>query len=404
MATTNNLSKYSNLLLVLCPILQIYGWGQYTFAVIMSLIFYVILIIKKGIHNYLPKALIIYFIYWIVISCFYIRSFHSIVLIILILSKLLPCQLFFCEVENNTLIKYYKRFAFISIMFLFIQQFIRINGVIGLLPLARGIDSIYYLDKINYVTRYSSFFSEPAHFSQFLFPLLTISIFYKNYHHRYIWIALIILTLLLLQSGNAIIGLAIILMMVFFKQMSKPKLKSKIINIVVVLCLCLPVSYIYLSSNMGQDVLDRQDELESDTEAISSGFIRIFRGYYLFKEYSFTEQVFGIPDSKIYLSKINKSPLAYTFIEEDDNYFFNGIQFILLRTGYIGLTIVLWLFASLWKNNNFCGRTLLLIIFILLFISTSWLSYNMIVCLTLSYRIQQSIRTNNELNIRVLSS
>ena len=59
--------------------------------------------------------------------------------------------------------------------------------------------------------RSSAFFSEPAHLVQFLLPLVIAELFYVADKKAYIRSAIYLLTLLALASGNALLGVLVII-------------------------------------------------------------------------------------------------------------------------------------------------------------------------------------------------
>lgn len=386
------LSRLVTILLLLSPILQTYGWeGGLNFSLIINTLFIVVFLLKKGLCNSIPKWLTIYIIYYLFIYYVQLRDFKSILPLNIIYPILAYMMLFKC-IDLRILIKYYKAIAAICIAFFFIQELsyyttgIRINGMISYLPLALNVDdAVGFYDSVAERTRSSSFFSEPAHFVQFLLPLFAILLLDNN-RKNYLFAGIIFITLLLLQSGNAVFGLVAVFCVFVYKVLANSSAKYKLLGIAGSMALSVAVYGVYINSNMGEELTERQDEVSGEVE-ITSGFIRIFRGYYVFDTYSSLEKICGLPHKQSIKEKIDISEVYYMF--DDNDMYFNAIQTILIRTGYIGLLLFLIMLISIWRNNSYSGKAIILTFFILSFISSLFFSMTMAMYLILAYNLQQ---------------
>ena len=177
---TSYLSIIGALYLILEPILSIYGWLNFSFSKILSLIIVFIYTIKwskyRNVRSHVPKYLLLYFA-WLLLCNYF--SFGSILPLGNILQLLLLISVF-SIVKFNELIGFYKKIAFICIAFFIVQEIsfyttgYRIIGVLEWLPICfggEGFDLDHYLSYQEAGDRSASFFSEPAHFAQFLLPL-----------------------------------------------------------------------------------------------------------------------------------------------------------------------------------------------------------------------------------------
>ena len=393
---TDIFQKIVAITLLLTPILQIYGWGKFNFSFIITTILCLINLLfrKRGI-NRIPKALLAYFVF-----CFFSHAVNASTFMQVLdfgtIRMLLILILFYDCIKLTFFVKVYRRIAFICILFFFIQEIcyylqgVRFIGIIPYLPIALNVDSIssFIMDMSSY-ERSSSFFSEPAHFAQFLLPLLAIELlgFEKK---NWISISIITTTLILTRSGNALFGIAIIIIsyiIYIYNNKHKNFFNRLVIGSfsVVVVAFCI---YYFSSTEIGKNLMQRQETItnNSNVEFASSGFIRIWRGYYVFDEYDIIHKIIGNDNPDYLTSKINNSRVSRLF-DKNDRYF-NGIQQILVNSGYIGLFIFVILVCQTWKQTNKCGKTLLSIMIMLSLIASTYFSPTMIIPLVISSLIK----------------
>lgn len=386
---STTLAKATALLLLLCPILQTYGWSSTSsFSVIAVSVFITFFILRYGLCNSLPKWLLIYFGYCIITYLINANGEIESYIPLNIMYPLLAYMMFFKCINLPQLYKLYKIVAAVCIAFFYVQEMsyyttgIRIPGVLQSLPLALNLDANGYYNLITSGLRSASFFSEPAHFAQFLLPLLALMLFDKG-KRNYLYISIIVLTLLLMQSGNALVGLAAIMCVYLVKIFNESNAKKKFVSIVMLIVVVIGAGSFLLSSDKGTLLLKRQDELSNNMDA-SSGFIRIYRGYYVFDKYDVAEQIFGV-NSKVEIEKKIRQSKVENMFDEDDMYF-NVVQAVLTRTGYVGALIFLVMIFSLWRKNDYRGKAILLTFVVLSFMTALYLSMTMCLYLMLAYK------------------
>ena len=134
-----------------------------------------------------------------------------------------------------------------------------------------------------------------------------------------------------------------------------------------------------METEYGEKLVERVEELEPDQTQVSSGFIRIFRGYYIWDEMDIKEKLIGINSIQEVGEKINSSKVALAFA--DDDYYMNVVQSIMVFTGCIGVLIFTGLLMYLWKGNNWAGRCCIAIYVALGFIASLYFSYTMLLYL-----------------------
>lgn len=397
----NIFGKVTILVLVLSQILNIYGfqsWSCYSLYSLIFSIFYCIGILLKKNRINLPRVLTLYFVYWA------LSSFISTLSVSSVLSPIqiwLGFVLFWGTFEYGTFYKYYKVVGVVSLVF-FAIQFIaynitgqKISSFIPGLPIAdENIRYALQTGKEAYYVRFSSFFAEPAHFAQFLLPLLAIFLLYDKKINNYVFAVAIIVVLLLLQSGNALIGLVPIIG-VFVLNLLKPK-KNQITRYLILSLIFVPVIYIgvryYLQSEMGEVVMRRSTEV-TDIGDDGSAYLRLVRGIFVFENFSLTEKIFGCPNNELLLSHVRLSGQIQGI---DTELYFNGIQTLLLKSGIVGLIFFVVLFYQLWKGNNACGRAVLLSLVFLLCVASIFLTNTMLIYLLVSFAMKQTNQINSE--------
>lgn len=362
-------------MLLIYSVLQTYGYGHYNFAFIIMTVLSIFALFRTGFHSYMPKWLNCYFIFW-GLSHIIMASSASAMIPVGVIRTYLLFNMVFKEFDYSKCLKYYNILAVVFLAFFFFQEFVyattgfRVLGVSQSLPLALGVeDADAYYQKMIINERSSSFFSEPAHFVQFLLPLLAIKLFQPAKRLDYLFSIIIVAALLLMQSGNAFLGLAAIGISFVIEKIIHNFNAKKLILLLVVLFSVGTGVKLYFESEMGQHLLERQDQLDmkGDSQTGLSGFMRIFRGYYVYDAMTPLEKVIGADDAGRIDSAIASSGFAWSFKEND--YYFNVVQTLLIRTGIIGTLLFLLFMVGSFRRVNSCGKSILTILLFLCFIS-----------------------------------
>lgn len=395
-------SVFAIVYLLLDPILAMYGWSSLSFSRILALllsgaiIFYA-LIIRKSLISSIPKYLFYYFI-WLFI-CNYL-SLGSIIPLGNIQMFLIAVAVF-VFVKPNQLLKLYSVFAVVLIGVFAIQEIgyylfgFRLSGLIPMLPICHGgsdLDMSFYVKYREMGQRSMSLFSEPAHFAQFLIPLLAIKL-HSSKSKDLLFAIIIVIVLLLLQSGNALVGVAIIGFMFVVRLLHNSSFLMKFIISISAICVVGLGVGSYMKTEVGQSLMERGEGISSTSMDTSSSFLRMFRGYYVFAEYSLGEKIVGINNYNTIKERRDNSAIASLVLDEDDLYV-NCVQDILLRTGIIGLTLFICMCYSLWKDNNFVGRSILLCFIGLSFMASLYMSSVMFLYVYISFLCKYNMKKN----------
>lgn len=392
------------LLLVLTQILKTYGpVSYYNFASIPTYIFGIIFLgmllsgkrkFKSGLT--MPKPLVYFFIYWAVAHV--LTNLHSGILPQNVIEIAVTFILFWGVVTPNQfprLLKYYTVVAWVCIAFFILQEAsyrltgMRISGIIPGLPIALSSveDASTFVSEKMIGTRGTSFFSEPAYFAQYVMPLFALKLFYDKSKRHYLKAIIIGLVILQTMSGTGIAAMGMVIMVYVLSLMVKRSLLSKIVVIFIFIAGFVGLPYI-METEIGETLIGRQVEMSMDYEGGSrSGFMRLYRGLYVYDEYSPIEKVFGHDNNAAIQDHIAHSVFAYTFAENHDT-FFNGVQYTLLRTGIVGLIIMTLLFIQIYRNNNVCGRAILFGFIALMFMEAVFFGNNMVLFLILAERMK----------------
>lgn len=292
------------------------------------------------------------------------------------------CQLF-------KLLQCYKKVAIVCILFFVFQEIMRIflgikiSGIFSFLPLVYGDANTYISNVIMESDRSSSFFLEPSYFAQYLYPLVVIELFYNREKSYLQKAGLLSLIIFLIRSGNGLILLSIIWCAWLFVSNVKRKVKIYIL-LGGFLIFCGILIY---NPDIVLEIVNRSDELSlanADEQYQSSGFIRFFRGYYLYGTLPLVNQLFGINpiilESYIYMNTLG--------LFNQDVSFLNGIQTVLCQYGFIGLVLVLFHIYSYGKNGNIICYVLLSGVIFLLLSESYFISSRMLVVMILTYIVK----------------
>ena len=396
---TNIYEKAIIWLLLLSPILHIYGFGPINLCDLLTWVALLIGFLNHRLNFNLPFKINHYFIYLLIVTVFscltstvelFGRCFG-------VVHSFLIFSLFFVIKDFDYLYRSYKILVLISLSLFFAQELsysltgVRISGLIPFLPLNStfsNFDNTFsFREFVTKVYRSSSFFSEPAHFAQFILPFLPLSLYLEKGKKRVLYILLTIVALFLLKSGNGIIGLSAFFISFFiYYARTLSFLRKILILFFIALISAFGAKYI-VNSDIGQKYMNRSEEVVSvsDDADDASGFVRIYLGYFIYGDYNLVEKIIGINNFTQLQSKISSNKYGYLL---DGVLYFNTIQHFLLKAGIIGLIFFLLWLKGIYKGNNICGKSIVLLFFVLSFVSSIYLTPTMILYLLLGYRVK----------------
>lgn len=395
MLIDSNHNSYFNhgvcLILALSPILQMYGWGPFDFTFIgICFLFIWGILSNQSDRKQLPIFLHAYLWYYLLTFIAGSLSIGNIELPLGWLKIYLSFWLFFSYTKLRLLYKYYSLVCYLCIVFFLIQsglgEFwgIHISGI-GPMPLTLDLDESLYRNFINSEdTRLCSFFSEPALFAQYLLPLSALTLFNKYDRFKYVKCGIILATFLLLKSGNAVFILGIVIACYIIYNIIQCFSIGRLLGAITILILVWVGSTYYMKSEIGESLIERQNEFEI-SETYTSGFLRVYRGYYVYESLDIWEQIFGANNTVLMENAIRHCKIPYLFGDQD--YYFNTVQNILIKTGIVGAILFTIFLIGTFRKANPVGKTILIGLTILSFIASMYLSYIMLLYLIFSVKL-----------------
>lgn len=234
--------------------------------------------------------------------------------------------------------------------------------------------------------RSSSLFLEPSHFVQYVTPFLAILLGEAYKRKKLFYLPAVLLSVLVFytKSGTGILMLAVCWS--FFLIKYPITLMKKII-------LLFPLSVItafllfdiIASTEIGQNLLNRQQELViGGTSWVSSGNVRIQRGYLVFFDENFRDQLLGVGNGAI-PAVIDRSRYLWMFGQER---YTNLVQSLLMGTGYIGTALFGVHLVNLYNKNTYAGKGIIIVLVSLSFIESFLYGSKMLLLIILAFSFQ----------------
>lgn len=193
--------------------------------------------------------------------------------------------------------------------------------------------------------RYSSVFSEPSHFAQYLSPLPALYIYgYKDVIRKNIKLAIITtLPVLFCISGTGIVIMGIIWGYFLFKNIARFSIKQKMFTVIIGI-----IAAICISGSVG--IMTMMDEMADSAD--NKTLDRVSRGFYLFADLPIFHQIVGIgyqcvsASSKIYHMRYAD------VISNGHNEYLSDVTSILLTGGIIGFSYLAFLLKKIMSSQN----------------------------------------------------
>jgi len=306
-------------------------------------------------------------------------SYISTILYVLNILLIIP------HVKIEYVLKFFKYLVLVSGFVLIVQEFMfatmgyRFSALIPFLPIKYDSTTTdAYMQSQMLRTRSSSFFLEPAHLAQYLLAYLSICLA-NNIRNKKLISKSLLLTLLFLMltwSGNAI--LVAPLLIIYYILFSEINISKKVFAIAIIFA---GITYIQ-STSKGSELLSRTEELSYDgSQRISSGTMRIFRGYYVFDAMPQTQKIAGVGSG--YCSNVIEDSSSFWMFSGSERYI-NNIQELLIAYGIIGTFLFLLHLFGLYKYSWHYGRMLIIAFLGLCFIEQFWLGPKMFLYLGLA--------------------
>lgn len=328
--------------------------------------------------SFFPKALILY-------TCYFIF--------------LLP------NVDYNSVLRFYRILVLIALVFFWIQEFS--YSTFGYRPTlyaqfleirsdnfdAKGLSEITSVSN-----RSSSFFSEPAHFVEYIIPYFCI-VLAKSFKERKVGLNIILLTatIIWVQSGSAYFVLAALIIYIFLKDKTI-KISIKVISLLLFSIIVYIAFSFFRDNEIVSTILFRSTEFSPQVEQFGqhSGFIRIWRGYFIYDALPSINKILGVGiGSGDYVTS-----LMNVYDPIDGKGFFNGIQWILVFGGIVGTCLFARFLYKFIKKCNIAGKYVIVAMIALFFVENMMFTPKMFLYLLVAVAISN---INPQLNINRLS-
>lgn len=376
-------------LLVLMPFCAPYLLGGVHLPILFGIIASVIIMIQKpsleGWKHYSPLILYLWtipFLFTLVsdIPCDIETSLLPNIFIVfsILLLSLNP------SLDVKSLLKMYRYSAIVAIALFYVQEVsFFAMGTRPELYLNSDIFEFYYGGSMSIFgssrasfDRSNSFFLEPAHFVQFIFPYFC-SVVVNSLNEEKISKELLYvgLALLLTRSGNSYLLVLVLLSFIFLQYKGISIIKKVVVMFLIVISVVGFISF-FPDNPIVQSIFGRMDEFSLDVNQYGhqSGFIRMYRGYFIFGAMNWINQIFGVaPGSFEYVSSVvNIWGIRY----EGD--YVNGIQGLLIRGGIVGTIIFIFsTIKPLYKESCESSKCILISLLGLFFVENMFLDYKM---------------------------
>lgn len=211
----------------------------------------------------------------------------------------------------------------------------------------------------------SSIFLEKSYLAYYFLTYLAL-IWFETKEKRKMFskeIIFVIATLIASRSGTALIGFSILLSIKVFSMFWTANIGRRILLIALLIPMISGSIYLYVDTEMGQEMLNRTGELSSEG---TSGYTRVVGGYMMFDQLSPEEKIFGIPDARE----------RFGFLASKGTYVFyvNGIQSILLNLGYIGALVYLLFYVNLFRKVSITSKMSIIVLLIMSLLEANYLN------------------------------
>lgn len=415
------LRKYCTVVLVLFPLLGLYGVfsRSVTFAD-LAIIPAIGVIVLFGLMDgfQVSENLYICFAAWFLFTALIISPFWKGLFSAGTITSILQNTIYFATViliaptyfDCKLAFKVYSNVVLLLSGILFIQVALHfVTGSITPWVLnSRFFPAVYvpedfftggYLAMIqNTSYRPSSLFSEPALFAQYVTPCLILNLYKKNKNRKsFVTVLLVTVSVLLAGSANGIVyvltawglfGIHFVAEKVANKQ---TRFKVWFVVLMFLVIALLPKVLEAFSGLMGS-LFVRFGEI-LDLKGISSGSMRVVRGWQIFAGLSIPEKIFGIGTGNI-IPYLNLHPHIVTMFVKAYNGYMSGLSSIFVNSGIIGGTLyLLWWFRR-YKSGQTVVKSLLAYLMIYLLASSSFNTVQFM--LTMVIIITLRLGDNNE--------
>ena len=276
--------------------------------------------------------------------------------------------------DLNALRRYMSWVVYISIP-LFLIQYVLLHTTgehICFVPNLTGqftYEGWTYADLVSahkYSSNPCSIFIEKSYMAYYLVTYLCIRFFASDTREK--WLSptniVIMVTLLLLNSGSGIVGLAVLLGTKLYALYVTGNATRKVLVVFLMVPLISGTLYIFSRSEAGAALTERSTELSTEG---TSGYARVMAGYAIYGSQDTYGKMFGSSREEA----INNSEDSYN---TRDRFYANGVQMILITLGAVGAIFWLLFYVSVFRRGDQLVRMSIIILLVLSLLEADYLN------------------------------
>lgn len=303
------------------------------------------------------------------------------------------------SVDKGRVLYYYRALVYVAVAFFIVQEMS--VALVGYRPTLyipfldmyyEGSDAASFAASRAEMERSSSFFLEPSHFVQYIIPYFCIV--FSNYVTKRKGLREVLFltaVILLLRAGIGYVSLLAIGSFFFIKS-GYLKLYQRIIIVLAGFIGIFILTTIYANTEFVSNILDRTSEfsIEVDPYGKQSGFIRIWRGYFIYGAMDTLNQIFGVGISGL------EHVCNAIFIPgcRYEGTYMNGIQSLLVTGGLVGCGLFLNFIFGLIKKIDITGQCVLVAMLTIFFMEHMLYTQKMFLYILLASCFAKDIKNN----------
>jgi hypothetical protein len=265
----------------------------------------------------------------------------------------------------------------------------------------RAFNYLNFSSGVTGYVRFSSLFSEPAHYAHYVLPFLCMKLLgYQNLVRKnFIHAVIITIFIIISASGNGIVTASII-WATYFLIKGKRNLITKAAYILIGAIAFFVIYQILLNFTFFSETVSRL--FLSSGNAASKADYRIYRGFAVWFDTPLIYQIFGAGykngEALInYFSIFTKYDISGVNLE-----YFNVISQILIYSGVIGIFLYALMFYKFYKQNDICGKLMVVVLLSLcfsssIFMETTWLLYLVLIYAGIINNKNNKLNTQNKI-------
>lgn len=215
-----------------------------------------------------------------------------------------------------------------------------------------------------------AFFLEKSYMGYYIVAYLSLLFFESPKKNNFFSFeaVIIMITLLFLRSGSGLLGIAVVATVKVFMLYRNWNEGKRIIMILLVVPMLISVFFIFRKSEIGLEMLNRQNELSTEG---TSGYARIAMGYVIYGGLPQTNKLIGIKGDNL----ISNDDSNYNL---NNRLYLNGVQMILVTLGLIGLLLYVLFYGTIYRKGNSLVRMSIITLLFMSLLEANYLNMYMV--------------------------